>query len=136
MKPGAAGRGQVDGGWWPWSTDPGVEFSGLVMVLSSWIGPISRVAYRLDAWDATPSNLLVGGWAVRLAGVHTIAANTVLVSGTKMQELCLLVVPPGTSGGVARAVLRSAAGRDTVASAEEILTSNGVRTATQSEQDG
>lgn len=69
-------------------------------------------------------------------GVHTIAANTVRVSGRKMRELRLLVVPPGTSGGVARAVLRSAASRDTVATAEEILASNGVRTATQSKQDG
>jgi Family of unknown function (DUF5994) len=133
VKPGTAVQGQVDGGWWPWSTDPAVEFAELVMVASSWVGPISRLAYDPDAWDATAPNLIVGGWAVRLAAVHTIAANTVLLSGTKTRELCLLVIPPSTPGGVARAVLRSASGRDTVATAEEILASNGIRAAIQSE---
>jgi hypothetical protein len=37
-----------------------------------------------------------------------------------------MVVPPATPGGVARAVLRSASGSDTVATATEILASNGV----------
>jgi hypothetical protein len=127
MKPGTAVRGHVDGGWWPWSTDPAAEFPDLVMALSSWIGPIGRLAYDLDAWDATAPNLIVDGWAVRLAGVHTLAANTVLVTGPKMRQLSLLVVPPGTPGGVARAVLRSTAGQDTVATVEDILASNGVR---------
>jgi hypothetical protein len=132
MKSSTAAQGQVDGAWWPRSASPAMEFPDLVMALSSWVGPISRVAYRLDAWNATAPNLTVDGWAVRLTGVHTIPANTVLVSGTKMRELRLLVVPPATPGGVARAVLRSAAGQRTVASAEEILTSNGVQTTVQS----
>jgi hypothetical protein len=61
-----------------------------------------------------------------LAGSATLEANTVEVTGTDQNRKRLLVVPPGTPGGVARSVLRSAAAPDTVAGAGEILTSNGV----------
>lgn len=62
-----------------------------------------------------------------MVGSATLEANTVVVTGTDQNRMSLLVVPPGTPGGVTRAVLRLAAGPDTVATAEEILTSNGVQ---------
>jgi hypothetical protein len=55
--------------------------------------------------------------------------NTVVVTGPNQRRMSLLVVPPNTPGGVARAVLRSATEPDNVASVEEILTSNGIRLA-------
>ncbi|WP_237773871.1 DUF5994 family protein [Actinosynnema sp. ALI-1.44] len=39
-----AAPGNVDGAWWPWSTDPAMEFPALVMALSSWVGPARHVA--------------------------------------------------------------------------------------------
>jgi Family of unknown function (DUF5994) len=127
MKPRTAAGGQVDGAWWPRSHDPAAEFPELVLVISSWVGPACRVAYHLDDWDLATPELMVEGWRVTLAGSVTLQANTVVVTGTDQAQKRLLVVPPGTPGGVARAVLRSAAGPRTVASAEEILASNGVR---------
>jgi hypothetical protein len=128
MKPNTAARGHVDGAWWPRSHDPAAEFPGLILAMSSWVGPIRRVTYHLHDWDTTTRTLTVEGWTVTLVGLSTLDANTVVVTGPNQRRMILLVVPPGTPGGAARAVLRAAARPDTVASAEEILASNGVRT--------
>jgi uncharacterized protein DUF5994 len=127
MKPHAGARGYVDGAWWPRSHNPAAEFPGLVLAMSSWVGPVRRVAYHLDDWDNARRDLTVDGWSVALVGYPTLDANTVVVTGSNQRRMSLLVVPPDTPGGAARAVLRSAAGADTVASVTEILASNGVR---------
>ena len=127
MKSNTAARGYVDGAWWPRSHDPAAEFPGLVLAMRSWVGPVRRVTYHLDDWDSAGRALMVDGWSVTLVGLPTLEANTVVVTGPNHRRMMLLVVPPGTPGGLARAVLRSAAGPDTVASVEEILASNGVR---------
>ncbi len=126
VKSQAATRSFLDGAWWPRSHDPAAEFPGLVLATSSWVGPVSRVTYRLDDWDTGERELTVEGWLVSLTGSLTLVANTVVVTGTNQDRLSLLVVPPGTPGGAARAVLRAAARPDTSAGAEEILASNGV----------
>lgn len=127
IKPNTAARGYVDGAWWPRSHDPAAEFPGLVLAMSSWIGPIRRVTYHLDNWDKTTRELTVESWTVKLVGLPTLDANTVVVTGSNQRRMMLLVVPPGTPDGAARAVLRSAAAPDTVDSVEVILASNGVR---------
>jgi hypothetical protein len=126
LKPHTAARGQVDGAWWPRSHVPAAEFPGLVLAMSSSVGPVRQVAYHLDDWDSTTHQLIVEGWSVELADAPTLEANTVVVTGSDERRMILLVVPPGTPGGVARAVLRSTATAGTVASAEDILASNGV----------
>nr|WP_042193660.1 DUF5994 family protein [Kibdelosporangium sp. MJ126-NF4]CEL20833.1 hypothetical protein [Kibdelosporangium sp. MJ126-NF4]CTQ98362.1 hypothetical protein [Kibdelosporangium sp. MJ126-NF4] len=126
MKPSAAVRGSVDGGWWPRSTDPVVEFPALIMALSSWVGPARRLAYHPDDWQPVANTLTVEDWTVHLEALHTVRANTVELTGPNLASLCVLVVPPATPGGVARAVLRSASSSDTVATVEDILSSNGI----------
>jgi hypothetical protein len=128
MKPNTAARGHVDGAWWPRSHDPAAEFPGLVLAMSSWVGPIRRITYHRDDWDPTKRELIVEGWTVTLVSVPTLDANTVVVTGSNQRRMILLVVPPSTPGGAARAVLRSATEPDTVDSVEAILASNGVRT--------
>lgn len=126
MRPSTAARGALDGGWWPWSTDPAAEFPALVMALSSWVGPARHLAYHPDDWDPAESTLTVEGWTVHMAALPTIQPNTVVLTGPNLKQICMLVVPPATPGGVARAVLRSASGSDTTATVADILASNGV----------
>jgi hypothetical protein len=126
MKPGTATRGSADGGWWPWSTDPAAEFPALVMALSSWIGPARHMAYNPDDWDPAEHALTVDGWVVHLAGSHATQPNTVVLTGPNLKQVRVLVVPPATPGGVARAVLRSVSGSDTTAAVADILASNGI----------
>jgi hypothetical protein len=115
VKPHAAARGSVDGAWWPRSDDPVAEFPGLVLATSSWIGPVRQVSFHPDDWHPARQELTVEGWRVGLVGSPTLEANTVVVIGPGSARMCLLVVPPGTPGSVARAVLRSAARPDTAA---------------------
>jgi hypothetical protein len=126
IKASTAARGTFDGGWWPWSTDPAAEFPALVMALSSWVGPARHLAYHPDDWEPAESTLTVEGWTVHLAATRTMQPNTVVLTGPNLKQIRVLVVPPATPGGVARAVLRSASGSDTIATVEDILASNGV----------
>lgn len=126
VKSATAVGGQVDGAWWPRSDDAVAEFPGLVMALSSWIGPITRVDCHFDAWGLVADKLVIKGWPVALADLPALPAHTVMVTGADDRRMTILVIPPGTPGGAARAVLRTAAARDTVATAGEILSGNGV----------
>ncbi|HET9140381.1 DUF5994 family protein [Actinophytocola sp.] len=127
MKPHTATPGRVDGAWWPRSHDPAREFPGLVLAMSSWVGPVRQVAYHVDDWDKTTRELTVEDWSVTLVDSPVLDANTVVLTGSNQRRMMLLVVPPDTPGGLARAVLSSAARSDTVAGVEEILMSNGIR---------
>lgn len=126
IKPNGAATGSVDGGWWPWSLDPTAAFPELVTALHPWIGPVSRVTYHLGLWEPAPRKQTVAGQLVRYEGFHTMDPHTVTAIGTTGRRVSVLVVSPTTPGGVARAVLRSAARRDSTATVEDILASNGV----------
>jgi hypothetical protein len=126
LTPGRVVTGYVDGGWWPRSTDPAVEFPALITALTSILGPISRVRYNLDAWTTTPCKLTVGNQVVRMDGFRTMMQpDTVTLTAHNRQRISLLVLPPHTPEGVAHAVLKSAANPDTTATVQDILTSNG-----------
>lgn len=125
VKPNTAARGYVDGAWWARSHDPAAEFPGLVLAMSSWVGPVRRVVYRLDDWHPTTPELTVEGWLVSLSGSSTLQANG---RGGRHRTAPdgLLVIPPHTPGDIARAVLRSTARPDAVGSVEDILASHGI----------
>lgn len=125
-KPNGAAAGSVDGGWWSRSLDPTAAFPELVSALHPWVGPVSRIAYNLDLWEPAPRKQSVDGRAIRCEGFHTMDPHTVTAIGTNSRRVSLLVVPPHTPGGVARAVLRSAADAESTATVEDILASNGV----------
>jgi uncharacterized protein DUF5994 len=126
VKPADAATGSVDGGWWPRSLDPTTAFPELVSALQPWVGPVGRITYHLGLWEPAPRKQTVDGRVVRYEGFHTIDRHTVTAIGTNTRRVSLLVVPPATPGGVARAVLRSAAGADSTATVADILASNGV----------
>lgn len=126
MKPDGAATGSVDGGWWPRTLDPTAAFPELVSVLETRVGPVSRIAYNLGFWEPAPRKQTVDGRVIRYEGFHTIDSHTVTAIGKNTRRVSLLVVPPHTPGGVARAVLRSAAGADSTATVKDILAGNGV----------
>jgi hypothetical protein len=127
-KPAGAATGYVDGGWWPRSADPVSEFPGLVGALHGQVGQVSRVAFNLESWAPVHRKLTVAGRVLRCDGFHSMNPHTVTVIGTNSRRVTLLVVPPNTPGGAARAVLRSAAAENSTATVEDILAGNGVQT--------
>ena len=123
LKPKAAAKGFVDGGWWPRSRDLAVELPGLLAVLAVRLGRIERVSYdHLGAWDPTPTTLSSEGGVVRLDGNRAQHADTVDVLGAR-QRVTLLVVPPETSSQAAHEALMSAGRRANTDDVEALLMS-------------
>jgi Family of unknown function (DUF5994) len=103
--------GQVDGGWWPHSTDLAAELPDLFSALAPQIGPIERVGYHLGDWDAAPRKIRFEGAVARLGGYHWQRAATVDVL-TARRTLTLRVVPPATAPDAAQDALAAAAEAD------------------------
>ena len=59
LDPTLSNGGVLDGGWWPRSRDPDAELPGLIAGLEAAVGPITRVALNLDAWDTAPRRVAV-----------------------------------------------------------------------------
>ncbi len=127
MKPRGSTRGQLDGGWWPASDDLAAEAPALAGSLREQVGAVSRISYHLDGWPTTRRKLTSDGRLIRLEGFHSMTRDTIVVIGADARRVTLLLVPHSTPGGVARALLRSAARPESTDSAEEILTGNGLQ---------
>ncbi|OLF06589.1 DUF5994 family protein [Actinophytocola xanthii] len=127
MKSAGAATGYLDGGWWPRSTDPSVEFPALVRALHGVVGQVDRVAYNLDFWEPVHRKLTVDDRIVRCEGFHTMNPHTVTAVGVNSLRVTLLVVLPTTPDPVARAALRAAGDQDSTATVKDILTSSGAR---------
>ena len=112
LDPTMAGTGAVDGGWWPRSRDPDAELPGLIAGLDSSLGPITRVALNLDAWDTAPRRVAVDGRRVRVGWFRHMDAHTIGVTRAAQDRVVLLVVPPQATteaAGIAMAMAADAA---------------------------
>ena len=126
LDPTMAGTGAVDGGWWPRSRDPDAELPGLIAGLESSLGPITRVALNLDAWDTAPRRVAVDGRRVRVGWFHHMDAHTIGVTRAFQDRLALLVVPPETAGQAAQSAMAMAADATNGAGPAAILTAAGI----------
>ncbi len=117
--------GQVDGGWWPRSTDLAAELPELLSGLAPLIGRVERVGYHLADWGPTPRRIHFDGALVRLGGYNWQPAATVDVL-TDRRTLTLLVVPPDTPPPAAQNALTAAAAAENADSVEALLASGGL----------
>ena len=121
LDPTMAGTGAVDGGWWPRSRDPDAELPGLIAALDSSLGPVTRVALNLDAWDSAPRRVAVDGRRVRVGWFHHMDAHTIGVTRAFQDRLALLVVPPEAAGQAAQRAMAMAADAANGAGPADIL---------------
>ena len=126
LDPTMAGTGAVDGGWWPRSRDPDAELPGLVAGLESSLGPITRVALNLDAWDTAPRRVAVDGRRVRVGWFHHMDAHTIGVTRASQDRVALLVVPPQATTAAAGIAMAMAADVATSAGPADILVAAGI----------
>jgi hypothetical protein len=126
LDPTMAGTGAVDGGWWPRSRDPDAELPGLIAGLESSLGPITRVALNLDAWDTAPRRVAVDGRRVRVGWFHHMDAHTIGVTRAFQDRLALLVVPPEAAGQAAQRAMAMAADATNGAGPADILAAAGI----------
>jgi hypothetical protein len=121
LDPTMAGTGAVDGGWWPRSRDPDAELPGLITALNSLLGPITRVALNLDAWDTAPRRMAVDGRRVRVGWFSHMDAHTIGVTRASQGRVALLVVPPQATSAAAEIAMAMAADAANNARPAEIL---------------
>jgi hypothetical protein len=121
-----AGTGAVDGGWWPRSRDLDAELPGLVAGLDSSLGPITRVALNLDAWDTAPRRVAVEGRRVRVGWFRHMDAHTIGVTRAAQDRVVLLVVPPEATSAAAGIAMAMAADAADSAGAADILAAAGI----------
>jgi len=112
LKPDSATTGFVDGAWWPASRDLAAEMPALLAALGDQVvGPVERVSYNIDAWNAVPRKVRVDGHVVRMGGFRSQSAATLKVLGER-RTLTLLVVPPETDEQAAHHILATASEAD------------------------
>jgi Family of unknown function (DUF5994) len=126
LDPTMAGTGAVDGGWWPHSRDPEAELPGLIAGLDSSLGPITRVALNLDAWDAAPRRVAVDGRHLRVGWFRHMDAHTIGVTRASQDRVILLVVPSQATAAGAGIAMAMAADADSSAGPADILAAAGI----------
>jgi hypothetical protein len=126
LDPTMAGTGAVDGGWWPRSRDPDAELPGLIAGLDSSLGPITRVALNLDAWDSAPRRVAVDGRRIRVGWFRHMDAHTIGVTRALQDRMALLVVPPEAATAAAGIAMAMAADAADSAGPADILAAAGI----------
>jgi Family of unknown function (DUF5994) len=126
LDPTMAGTGFLDGGWWPRSRDPDAELPDLIAGLEPSLGPITRVAVNLDAWDQAPRRVAVDGRRIRVGWFRHMDAHTIGVTRASQDRLALLVVPPEATGEAAGIAMAMAAAATNSAGSADILAAAGI----------
>jgi hypothetical protein len=126
LDPTMAGTGAVDGGWWPRSRNPDAELPGLIAGLDTSLGPITRVALNLDAWDAAPRRVTVDGRHLRVGWFHHMDAHTIGLTRASQDRVILLVVPSQATAAGAGIAMAMAADAANSAEPAEILAAAGL----------
>jgi hypothetical protein len=126
LDPTVSGTGAVDGGWWPRSWDPDAELPGLIAGLDASLGPITRVALNLDAWDSAPRRVAVDGRRVRVGWFRHMDAHTIGVTRALQDRVALLVIPPEATTAAAGIAMALAADATNSAGPADILAAAGI----------
>jgi Family of unknown function (DUF5994) len=126
LDPTMSGTGAVDGGWWPRSRHPDAELPGLIAGLDSSLGPITRVALNLDAWDSAPRRVVVDGRRVRVGWFRHMDAHTIGVTRALQDRVALLVIPPEATTAAAGIAMAMAADATNSAGPADILAAAGI----------
>jgi hypothetical protein len=113
-------EGVLDGAWWPRSRNVAAELPALIQVLTTHLGPVTRVGLDTDAWNEVPTRVIVDDRVVHLDS-FPVGDATVLITRGDNDHFALMVVPPDTTPDAAREAMARAVRADNVAQAAEIL---------------
>ena len=116
LKPGGVPSGQVDGAWWPRSSDLPAELPALSTELRDRCN-VERISYNLGSWPKAPRRLLIEHHTVRLSGYRTNSVHTIELRTGRGEATTLLMIPVDSSPEFAEAAMLTAAqpgGRDSI----------------------
>jgi uncharacterized protein DUF5994 len=121
MEPTGSGRGPLDGGWWPRSTDPVAELPGLILAIDHLRGPVRQLILNAQGWDSHPRRLGVAGRVIRPGHFASQPATLLTAICDRGGRVDLLVIPPDTPRRIADTAMLIAAATDNVLPAQDIL---------------
>jgi hypothetical protein len=101
----------LDGGWWPQSSDAGVELPALIATLDHFRGPISHVLLNTTQWSLPhPRQIAAAGRTVRLGWYTSQPAGLLtLICDFDRGRIDLLVVPAQATAACAATAMTAAA---------------------------
>ena len=103
-----AGKGVLDGGWWPRSWDPEAELPGLIIALHERYGSIRNVVLNGAVWHGRLRRLTVGGHVLGWVWFVTLGPALMVATTDEGDQLELLVVPASASAMVAHHAMAAA----------------------------
>lgn len=125
LSPTRAGKGVLDGGWWPRSWDTVAELPGLILALTDRYGPIRHVMLNSAVWEGRFRRLAVGPHVVRVGWFVTLNAALLIATTDSGAQLDLLVVPPTATPAAAEQATTIAADPTNMRRAPDILAGRG-----------
>ena len=110
LDPQLTGRGMLDGGWWPRSTDPATELPAVIDALGDARGTVTHILLSPGDWDLPhPRRLTTHGRMVRLGWFTSQPTGLItLICNFSHDRFDLLVIPPKWASGPAAAAMRAA----------------------------
>lgn len=122
MTPRLAHANQIDGAWWPRSTDLVHELPPVLRALSTRIGRIRGVLLNQGEWLSTPVDWTPpGNHRVRIGWYGNQEAHMAVVIGDSAKRVELLVIPTGTDPATASAAMTLASTMGNTLSGPETL---------------
>ena len=111
LEPTSSSTTLLDGGWWPQSSDAGVELPSLIATLDNLRGPISHVLLNTAQWSLPhPRQIAAAGRSVRLGWFTSQPAGLLtLICDFGRGRIDLLVVPAGAAAAGAATAMSAAA---------------------------
>ncbi|WP_157035176.1 DUF5994 family protein [Actinocatenispora sera] len=103
--------GSIDGAWWPYSRDLGVELPPLLAGLrrASGLGGASWVSAGRSGWDRSPMRIRIDGVWVRMRLLGMLDGQLLTVNFLDGDRIRLLVVPTDAPDDTAAAALAAGA---------------------------
>jgi hypothetical protein len=117
--------GLFDGAWWPRSRAIETQLPGLIVALTTRLGPIARVGLDASAWDHAPGHMVIDDRTVRIDW-SAVDDHTMIITRGPQDHFSFLVIPPHADASAARAAMTMAVQDDNCTSAEQILTDTGI----------
>lgn len=97
-----AGRGPLDGAWWPRCDILELELPALIGSLDPGFGNVARVTVDAIAWPDAPCTVTAPGRVVQVAlSAVDIEAHAIVLDFGAVGRRQLLVIPPGQSADAA-----------------------------------
>jgi hypothetical protein len=122
LHPALDRRAVVDGAWWPYSRDAAAELPALIAAVDQRLGRTTlRVGVHRDAWRRIPRRIPAPGRQVRIGWFRHADPRVITVIFAAGEPVVLLIIPPGTAAGAAKATLKLTAQDAAGLTADDIL---------------